>query len=207
MAVLPRQHLRRHVVRSPRARCHRPAVLEVAREPKIDKLQDVVADRGLTLKKKVLWLQIAVGNLVLVHVPHGAQSLLHHRRRVALSEVALFYDPLEELATRAQLHCEVDVSVILERLEELDYVRVVHHLHNRDLLLEPLHVPHLALRDGLDGAHYPGGLVRAAADRAVRALPELLLVHGVGVLNPPGSVQDKLGPADAALLHVLLRHP
>ena len=45
-----------------------------------------------------------------------------------LRKVPVVDDPVEELAASAQLHHEVDVALVLEGLEELHDVRVLHGL-------------------------------------------------------------------------------
>ena len=84
-----------------------------------------------------------MSDLVLVHVIDGTDDLLHEDRRLHLREVTRLDDPIEELATVAELHDEVDVSVqdreenqqereLLE-LEPLVKLAFFHDFHYFDL--------------------------------------------------------------------------
>mmetsp|Transcript_45222 Transcript_45222/g.121885 ORF Transcript_45222/g.121885 Transcript_45222/m.121885 type:complete len:325 (+) Transcript_45222:694-1668(+) len=197
LVVLPGQHLGRHVVRRAGLGPQPLALLELAGEAEVDQLQHVLLDRVLREEYEILWLQVSVADAVPMHVEDGAEHLLHDDRRLRLGEAACVDDAVEELAAFAELHGKVDVAPVLECLVQLDDVRMVHDLHDRDLLLEARHVAHLVLGDGLDRPRAARALVLAHADRAVRSLSELL-IQRVRVLDPPRLVEDELAPGDAA---------
>ena len=55
-------------------------------------------------EQKVLWLQISVAHLPLVHVEDGAQHLLHHNGRILLGKLTHLDDSIEELTPGTKLH-------------------------------------------------------------------------------------------------------
>mmetsp|Transcript_88888 Transcript_88888/g.252010 ORF Transcript_88888/g.252010 Transcript_88888/m.252010 type:complete len:512 (-) Transcript_88888:29-1564(-) len=216
LVVVPAlQDLGRGVVRGAHRLGKVPPGLAAAREPEVDDLQDVFAvDRALADQEEVLGLQVAVADVHLVHVVDGPEYVLHHDRGLDLGEVARLDDPVEELAAGAELHDQVEAPVVLERLVQLDDVRVVHQLHDGYLPLELLEVLHLRLGDRLDGTGGARLLVPGLADGPVGALAELVLLYLIVVCDLPSVAHDELRVLDAALLDVLLlqvvqlrRHP
>mmetsp|Transcript_98965 Transcript_98965/g.308400 ORF Transcript_98965/g.308400 Transcript_98965/m.308400 type:complete len:374 (-) Transcript_98965:42-1163(-) len=203
LVVLPCKDLRRDVVGRARLCREHLARLVLAGQPEINDLEDVLLYSFLGHEEEILGLEVAVADLVLVHVVNRADDLLHQVGCLGLCEVASLDDSVEELATAAELHHQVDAAVVLEGLVELYDVRVIHELHDGDLLLEPLDVLHLSLGDGLDRADDVRGLVLRLAHGAVGALPEFLLLHVVAVRDLPGVVHDEHGMADAVLLDLL----
>mmetsp|Transcript_67453 Transcript_67453/g.146974 ORF Transcript_67453/g.146974 Transcript_67453/m.146974 type:complete len:230 (-) Transcript_67453:306-995(-) len=150
LVVLPREHLWRYVVRRA-SLCVKDLVrVELARQAKVDDLEQIFLDSFLGHEEEVLWLQVPMADVVLVHVIDGANYLVHQDGSLNLSEVARLDDAVEELPSSSQLHDQVDVTMVLEGLEELDNVRVIHHLHDSNLLLEAINVLHLCLGDRLD---------------------------------------------------------
>mmetsp|Transcript_15708 Transcript_15708/g.41633 ORF Transcript_15708/g.41633 Transcript_15708/m.41633 type:complete len:289 (+) Transcript_15708:425-1291(+) len=153
LVVLASKHLRGHVVGCAGLCGQHLAGLERAGQAEVDDLDQVLLNGLLRHEEKVLGFEVAVAHVVLVHVVEGPHDLLHQDGGLHLREMARLDDAVEKLAARGELHDQVDVAVVLEGLVELDDVRVVHHLHDGDLLLEPVDVFHLRLGDGLDGTH------------------------------------------------------
>mmetsp|Transcript_27953 Transcript_27953/g.74771 ORF Transcript_27953/g.74771 Transcript_27953/m.74771 type:complete len:281 (-) Transcript_27953:178-1020(-) len=193
VVVLAREHLRRHVVGRASLRRQDLAWLEFAGEAEVNDLEEVPGYRLPCHKEEVLWLQVAVADVVLVHVVDSADDLLHQIRGLALVEASDFNDAIEQFSALAQLHDEVYVAVVLERFVQLDDVWVVHHLHDSNLLVKPVEVLHLGLGDRLDGTlQSPHPLVFALADRTVRSLADLLLFQIVVVKDLAFVVYDEL---------------
>lgn len=149
--------------------------LEEHGEPEIDGLE-----RGIVVlvgEQEVLGLEVPV------HDPEGVARLddpdddPREIRGLALGEVAPLDDPVEELASLAELHDDVDVDLVLVGPFNGDDVpvpaKVVHDLDLAAHVLDVLLGDELALRDGL--AREPGarGELRAEVGRPELALPEL----------------------------------
>ena len=68
-----------------------------------------------------------------------------------LREVLLLQDLVEELSSLHKLHDKAPMSLVLEHVNKVDNVWVIHALHDLDLLLEPsfILIAHLLLRDDL----------------------------------------------------------
>ena len=75
-------------------------------------------------------------NTVTVQVLDCGDHLTHDVSGVMLSELLGRHDAVEELATAAPLHDDVDVAVIDVALIELDDVGVIHLLKDGKLFLE-----------------------------------------------------------------------
>mmetsp|Transcript_88776 Transcript_88776/g.286900 ORF Transcript_88776/g.286900 Transcript_88776/m.286900 type:complete len:318 (-) Transcript_88776:65-1018(-) len=194
LVILALQHLRSDVVRRASLRLHVLAFMELAGQAEVDDFQRALIDAIFVLKEEVLGFQISVADVGFMHVVDGFDDLLHQSSSLHLREVTTLDDSVKELTARAQLHDQINVPVILERLVQLDDVRVVHHLHDGNLQLEPLHILHRCLGDGLDGplaAPGLGRLGRALADGAVGALTELPLVNVVAVADVARVVYDE----------------
>lgn len=68
------------------------------------------------IQEQVLWLQVPVDNAELVDVFYAADDLLVHLGGFVLFQTPVLDDVLEQLATRAVLHDEVQVVVVLYHL-------------------------------------------------------------------------------------------
>mmetsp|Transcript_76337 Transcript_76337/g.166664 ORF Transcript_76337/g.166664 Transcript_76337/m.166664 type:complete len:291 (+) Transcript_76337:851-1723(+) len=183
LIVLARQDLRRHVVRRAGLRLEKLAWFELARKTEIDDFEEILLDGVLGHEQEIFRFEISVANMVLVHVVDGPDNLLHQYGGLDLGEVSGLDNSVEEFSSSSEFHHEVDVSVVLEGLVELDDVRVVHHLHDCDLQFETLYILHRCLRDGFHGTDRASGLARGSADGAIRSLSELPLVDGVVVAD------------------------
>mmetsp|Transcript_65793 Transcript_65793/g.169343 ORF Transcript_65793/g.169343 Transcript_65793/m.169343 type:complete len:289 (-) Transcript_65793:152-1018(-) len=195
-AVWALLHLRGSVLRRPDHGVHNGAVGRAARGVKVDELQHVALDAALALEQEVLRLEVAMHDVLLVHVEDGTKDVLDQGCSLGLAEVAHLHDLIEKLTTLAQLHDKEDVVPVLEGLEESDDVRVIHHLHHRDLLPQTLEVPHVRLGDLLDGPQHACGPVLAEDDATVGALAQLLPVHLIHLAHLRAVLQDELRCAD-----------
>lgn len=75
-----------------------------------------------------------------VDVFNTRNQLLIHLCSFFFFQPPVFYDVLEQLTTRAVLHDEVEVVLVLYHLVELDDVRVSHLLEDRDLSIDSVDV-------------------------------------------------------------------
>mmetsp|Transcript_117288 Transcript_117288/g.328260 ORF Transcript_117288/g.328260 Transcript_117288/m.328260 type:complete len:279 (+) Transcript_117288:813-1649(+) len=190
-----------NVIRRPQARRQDLTGFAEAGEAEIDDLQGVPLDRLRAAQQEVFRFDVPVANVAVVDVVHAPEDLLHDERRVVLREVPGGDDVVEEVASGAELHDEVEALAVLEELEELDDVGVVHHLHDLDLLLEAEHVLHPQAVDGLDGPLRPGHLVGGHADSARVAGAQGGTVGGVELLDLPAVAEDALHVADVQRIH------
>mmetsp|Transcript_3917 Transcript_3917/g.10879 ORF Transcript_3917/g.10879 Transcript_3917/m.10879 type:complete len:357 (+) Transcript_3917:534-1604(+) len=178
-------------------------------EAEVDQLQDVVLNGAGAMEEEVLGLEVAVCHVELVHVAHGAEDLSHDQGGLALGEAPGLHDPVEELPACAKLHHQMEAPRILIGLEKLDDVRMVHHRHQLDLLLQRLQVLDLLLLHCLDRTHRAGGPLDASADNAVGALAERAAAHVVPVMDATrgilGSDQMPTSGAGAASAERRLR--
>lgn len=111
---------------------------------------------SLAVDQQVLGLQVAVDDILLVHVADGQQDLADVEHGHVVAKTAVLAQPVEELAARAELEDHVDEGVVLEgSLEGVDEGVVE---LSQDLLLQ-LYVLHLLqvydvrLRNLLQGQH------------------------------------------------------
>mmetsp|Transcript_22174 Transcript_22174/g.48489 ORF Transcript_22174/g.48489 Transcript_22174/m.48489 type:complete len:219 (+) Transcript_22174:857-1513(+) len=169
LVVLAGQDLGRHVVRGTRLSGEHFTCFKLAGQTEVDDFQKILLNGSLGHEQEILRLEISVANMVLVHVVDGPDNLLHQYGGLDLGEVSGLDNSVEEFSSSSEFHHEVDVSVVLKRLEELDDVRVIHHLHDRDLLLEAVDVLHLCLGDRLDRPNVARSLIFGLANGAVRA--------------------------------------
>mmetsp|Transcript_49296 Transcript_49296/g.127067 ORF Transcript_49296/g.127067 Transcript_49296/m.127067 type:complete len:319 (-) Transcript_49296:51-1007(-) len=181
LVVLPSQNLRGHVVRSTGLGGHDNVWPEHVRQAEVDDLEDRFLNRGLGGEEEVFGLEVSMADVVLVHVVDGAENVLHDSRRLHLGEVARVDDAVEQLTTIADLHHQINIPLVLERLMQLDDVGMVHDLHDVDLAVKALHVLHGGLWDRFQGPHRTGRLADALGDGAIGALPKFLLVDVVRV--------------------------
>merc|ERR1719440_1354189 len=93
--------------------------------------------------------------------------------------------------------------MIFEGFVELDDVWVVHDLHDSNFLFESIQVLHLRFSHGLNSSSSTSRFVSALAYCAVRALPKLLFVNVVELLNLARVVNDEAGMFQTTFLHVL----
>ncbi len=84
-------------------------------------------------KEDILGLDIAVYDVVRVHVIDGADDLTEDDLGVALARLALVRDLRVEFAVRRVLHADEQALLCVYHLVQADYVRVTDLLHARDL--------------------------------------------------------------------------
>jgi len=115
---------------------------------------------------------------------------LYQPRRLSLTVVALLDDPVEELATLAELHHEVHGGRVLVRTLDANHVgvlrQVVHYLNLPPHVLVILLAQKLPLRNRLARELSPSRPVRAQERRPELPLPQFPthLVHLPDVLRP-----------------------
>ncbi|GIX65410.1 ABC transporter ATP-binding protein, putative [Babesia caballi] len=169
------EHLGRNVVRRADLLLHLGVDVAVRREAKVND-PDVGVD-GLGLEQQVLRLEVAVHDVLPVHVVDAAQHLLDDFGRVLLREALAAHYLVEQLASRVELRDEVVVLFVLEELEDLHDVRVVQRLEHVHLAQQRLVVAlalHGALNYHLHGVLLAGGAVEAQQHLAEGALAEQL---------------------------------
>mmetsp|Transcript_83682 Transcript_83682/g.241650 ORF Transcript_83682/g.241650 Transcript_83682/m.241650 type:complete len:592 (+) Transcript_83682:111-1886(+) len=177
LVVPAHEHLRRHVDGCAEFRLQHLPRFAGARQAEIDELQNVAlgVDWMAAREQKVLRLDVAVRNIVVMHVIHSTENLPHDVGGIDFAEVLSLDDAVEQFAAAAQLHREMDRFPVLEHFEELDDVRMVNFPHSRDLVVQRLGVLRLAsFVDRLDRPRDAGGLVSAHSDAPKGALPELI---------------------------------
>mmetsp|Transcript_3608 Transcript_3608/g.12672 ORF Transcript_3608/g.12672 Transcript_3608/m.12672 type:complete len:225 (+) Transcript_3608:4185-4859(+) len=118
------------------------------RQPEIRDLERrVFVLRG---EQEVLRLEVAVNDSVDMARPHDLEHLPDDGRGILLGVVLLGDDPLEELASRAQLENHLDAGLVLKgSLEQDDVGLVLQQLHDLHLPLDVVDVP-LALEARLE---------------------------------------------------------
>jgi len=85
-----------------------------------------------------------VDHLLTVQVVQRAAQRVHHLGGILFGVVADLNDFVKELAAGDELHDEVHLFRLVEDLDELDHVRVVHQTHDLNLTLNVAHVLNLA---------------------------------------------------------------
>mmetsp|Transcript_62086 Transcript_62086/g.114379 ORF Transcript_62086/g.114379 Transcript_62086/m.114379 type:complete len:222 (+) Transcript_62086:645-1310(+) len=118
---------------------------ELASESKVNHLECALLDWVLGREQEVFRLQIAVDDVILVHVEYRPEHVLHDDGRLHLCEVPGIDDAIKQLSACAELHHQIDVAMVFERLVQLDDIGVVHDLHDCNFLLEAIKVLHLRL--------------------------------------------------------------
>jgi hypothetical protein len=100
-------------------------VLDELRMPKVRQLHlELVASRVLLVEENVLRLEVAVNNALGVDVLQALGDLHEDVARRGLVEGAPLHYLVEEVASRDQLHDEVELVLILDGLEERHDLRV-----------------------------------------------------------------------------------
>mmetsp|Transcript_42549 Transcript_42549/g.112275 ORF Transcript_42549/g.112275 Transcript_42549/m.112275 type:complete len:247 (-) Transcript_42549:269-1009(-) len=153
LIVFALQHLGCYVVWRACFGCEVLPSLKLASQTEIDLFQDVLGDGLSGVKKKVLWLHIAVTHLVFMHVVDGPDHLLHNNGCIRFCEVTRIDDAIKELSARAEFHHQVYISSVLKCLKQLYDARMIHHLHDGNFKPETLQIFHPGLGYGLDSSN------------------------------------------------------
>mmetsp|Transcript_114810 Transcript_114810/g.245091 ORF Transcript_114810/g.245091 Transcript_114810/m.245091 type:complete len:231 (-) Transcript_114810:514-1206(-) len=140
-----------------------------------------------------------MADALLMHIVDPATDLLHDHRRPAFVEVSRFDDAVEEWATRAKLHDEVDTTEVFEDLIKLEDVRVVEFTHEVDLRRCFLPV-HILLEDCLHGPHLFGDTMAPLGNGAKVSFTEVLAGNDIDVRYRSLSAAHKSGRTGAARL-------
>lgn len=134
-------------------------------------------------------------------VVDGLQDLLEHLGGVGLFEELLGNDPIEQLASLAQLSDEVNVLRVLEVLVQLDDVWVIQGLQNFDLLLKTLPILDLLPLDCLAGSLLTADFVSHFSDDSIGARTKGFLLEVVYLLELVLVFGDHGGFHDHELLY------
>mmetsp|Transcript_31058 Transcript_31058/g.58235 ORF Transcript_31058/g.58235 Transcript_31058/m.58235 type:complete len:200 (-) Transcript_31058:128-727(-) len=193
MVVLSSQNLRRDVVWSASLRLQDLVWCKFTSQPEVDQFQGALLDGFLRCENEVFGLEVSVRVVRLVHVVNCPEHVLHQQRSLFLVQVAIFNDPIKQLTTSAQLKHQIDVAMILERLIELADVGVIQDLHDLNLLPECFRALQGCLVDRFDCPKGFGGLVSCFANRAIRALANLLFVNVIELGDLALVVNDQAG--------------
>ena len=124
-----------------------------------------------------------MGNLVAVAVVDTKKQLSEALGRLLLCEELLFDDLIEQLTSSAKLGDQVEVLVIFEVLNQLQDMRVIQLLQNRDFSSELLNISHLLARDSLTSSVQLSDSVPALGDHTEPTSTQGLLAHLVDVLD------------------------
>mmetsp|Transcript_32388 Transcript_32388/g.81750 ORF Transcript_32388/g.81750 Transcript_32388/m.81750 type:complete len:499 (+) Transcript_32388:1230-2726(+) len=184
LAVAALEHFRRHIVRAAHHLVHLLLHAALAGhkggEPEVDGAQ-VVGWKGrplphLLLQKKVLRLEVAVNNPVLVAELDDLQDDARDVRRLALGELPPLDDRVEQLPAAADLHDEEHLRAVLPHLAQPYHILMLRQqLHDGHLVhkVVPLEVgPELG--DGLTGPDLAGDGVGDEVGGAIVPLAKLL---------------------------------
>ena len=74
----------------------------------------------------ILQLQITVANGESVEIAQSVEEHTEDPHRFGFGKVALLYDPLKQLSASCKLENHVDFSLSLKRLDQLNYVWMLH---------------------------------------------------------------------------------
>ena len=110
-------------------------MLVKVRETKVNNFDAVVM-----IQKQILWLQVPVHDTQLVDVFDTRNYLLIHLGRFFFFKAPVLDDVLEQLATRAVFHDEVQVVIVLDHFVQLHNVWVPNLLENGDLTVDPIDI-------------------------------------------------------------------
>mmetsp|Transcript_185 Transcript_185/g.507 ORF Transcript_185/g.507 Transcript_185/m.507 type:complete len:271 (-) Transcript_185:295-1107(-) len=185
LGVLPVEDLRRPMCRGADAGDEHVGGLEDARQAEVTDFDDATI-RALPAEKTVVGLDIPVADAHVVHVADGAEDLQHGPGAVVLCHVAVLGPPdaVQQVPTRAQLHDQILVVLVLENVVQQHDVRVVQRRHHGHLLLGVACLRSCqGLFDGLHRPWRPGNLHAGAADLPEVPLSDDLPVDGVEVTD------------------------
>mmetsp|Transcript_34823 Transcript_34823/g.81314 ORF Transcript_34823/g.81314 Transcript_34823/m.81314 type:complete len:218 (+) Transcript_34823:685-1338(+) len=132
-SVFLAQNLWSHVLRSSKQRCHHLAWIKASCKAKVNDLEGVLQHRRLFQQQEVLWLQVAVADVVGVHVIDSSHQLLHDKGSLNLRKSPLNLNLVKELPTSAQLHHQVHIAAIFEGIIELEDMRMIQLPQHGDL--------------------------------------------------------------------------
>ena len=176
------EHLGGHIVGRATGRVKERRVVIGAvqrRQPEVGDLEHLAL-----VQQEVLRLEIAVAHALLVAVLDAGYQLPEVLARGGLVEAPHVNNLVEELTARDELEHDEDFGPRREHLQQVHHVLLLHHLHDRDLLLDLLaHVLllDLLLVEDLDRDALVGFRVHRELDLAERALaeraPDLVLPH------------------------------
>lgn len=171
----------------------------------------------LAAEQKVLGLEIAVRNAVLVHVRGRGEDLAHEQRGVGLCEGAARDDLVVELAAADELEHHEDLVLRRDDVVELDDVGVLELAHDLDLALENLELVCvlLLLVDHLDRNLAPRRLLHPFVHDAEPSAPHLAPLLVLVVQRAPRvprrvACTRRTRPQPQLALHLafeLQRHP
>mmetsp|Transcript_80197 Transcript_80197/g.208402 ORF Transcript_80197/g.208402 Transcript_80197/m.208402 type:complete len:249 (+) Transcript_80197:1161-1907(+) len=163
----------------------------MAGQAEVNEFEHVALNRLLRQEKKVLRLKVTVRDVFFMHVANCTQNLLHHDCSLMLCESTCFDNPVKQLATFAQLHDQINPPRIFKDLKQFDDIRVVHHLHDLDLLLELRNIPHLAFLDRLDCAQDACGSPRSFPHDTIATLAQDVVFHLVSLMDVAPSLKNQ----------------
>jgi len=112
MIPLAADHLGRRIAGTSTSGLEQLVVFVEVAEPEVHNLDIVIV-----VEQKVLRFQISVAHAQLVNVFNATQNLRVHLAGFLLAQPPVFNDVLEELASRAVLHDQVEVVVIFNHLD------------------------------------------------------------------------------------------
>ena len=69
------------------------------------------------LTEKILWLQISMHDVLLVHVVKRQAKLFDHLRSLAFCEGLVLYDLIKKVTARNKLHNDVVISLVFYQLK------------------------------------------------------------------------------------------
>jgi hypothetical protein len=104
--------------------------LENAAQPEVGDLNHREA-----INQNVFELQVAVGNLVHVAIGQSHDDLFENQCRRRLVQALVFHDIVEELAVLAEVHDQIKRIRIIEKVMQLNNIRMPQMRHNVDLSL------------------------------------------------------------------------
>mmetsp|Transcript_94281 Transcript_94281/g.224485 ORF Transcript_94281/g.224485 Transcript_94281/m.224485 type:complete len:237 (+) Transcript_94281:776-1486(+) len=136
VGVLPVQNLRGHVGQRAHLVRHHGSGPEGAGQAKVRDLQQRLGEDVGGGDQDVLRLEIPVADEVPVEVEHSSKHLKKRHSCLLLCEASPTPDAVQQGASGADLHDEAQKLIILEDLIEHDDVRVIHRLHDLNLLLQ-----------------------------------------------------------------------
>ena len=158
------------------------------REAKVGQLQIDLATliRFLGCQQYVLRFYIAMHDILPMHIVERQEKLLDNVSCLLLVDPLHFDDVFVELAAGHQFCDDVEASIVLQKLKDPHYMRMISLRQDVQLLLhevdQDLVLADVLLTDGLDGASNAGLQVDALSHLAEAALAEdaahfVLLAH------------------------------